>query len=167
MAGQIIQLQKTSALAAMHPSVLQTQLHSHCFLPRGMSQSICMSNRTKASCHFFMSCNMVMHAHITVAFLPDRARKCTLDGLVRPGKYERHTKIITALFTHTAEHAAPGLGLSPGLACQPPLPIPLSCIHSFVQSFIQSFNSFIHSLKHALASKLNESLPTRSGADST
>ena len=60
---------------------------------------------------------MVMYAHITVAFCLDTARKhCTLDGIVRPGKHETHTIIITALFTHTAEHAAPGLGLSPGLA---------------------------------------------------
>ena len=60
---------------------------------------------------------MVMHAHITIVFFPDTVRKCRLDGIVRPGKYGMHTKIITALFTNTAEHAAPGLGLSPGLAC--------------------------------------------------
>ncbi len=60
---------------------------------------------------------MAMHAHDILASFPDTARKCTPDGLVRPGKYEMHTKIITALFTHTAEHAAPGLGLRPGLAC--------------------------------------------------
>ncbi len=60
---------------------------------------------------------MAMHAHDILACLPDTARKHTLDGIMRPGKYEMHTEIITALFTHTAEHAAPGLGLSPRLAC--------------------------------------------------
>ncbi len=115
MAGQQIQHQQNQCSCSA--SILETQLHSRLFLPMNISHSINMSNRPKASCHFLSSCNMVMHAHLTIAFFPDTARKHMLDGTVRPGKCEMRTKIITALFTHTAEHAAPGLGLSPGLAC--------------------------------------------------
>ncbi len=40
------------------------------------------------------------------------------------------TRVVTTLFTDTAEHTAPGLGLRSGLARQPPLPVSLSCSHN-------------------------------------
>ncbi len=119
MAGlrtQLQQKQRSCSNDAANVFILQTQLHSRLF-PPGRCHNPCAFQIELKHPIIFLSCNMVMHAHIIIAFFPDTARKCTLDASMRPGKYGMHTKIITALFTHTAEHAAPGLGLGPGLAC--------------------------------------------------